>query len=279
MFTANCYNIMIASPGDVDEERRICREIIYDWNSIHSKKYRIILNPIGWEINSFPETGQHPQEVLKKQLLNEADILVGLFWNRLGTSTKEYASGTIEEITKHVDSGKPALLYFSNVEIRPDKIDMEQYKKLVEYKQAIKHASLYKEYSNISEFKDLFSKDLQLIVNDKLNGFGKDFSDESEKKSSEGNYSEAKKNAIEFVEKIPEFRLHQNLLEQYIQNLGVYRSKKLNRFFEEANLINTEARGDGMLFITIRSGFHSLSSEDIGFLLDDIKNGEYDHCF
>ena len=277
MFAANCYNIMIASPGDVAEERWICRDRIYEWSSIHSKKYKIILNPIGWEINSFPETGMHPQDVLNRQLLSEADILIGIFWNRIGTSTKEYASGTVEEITKHVDSGKPALLYFSNAEIRPDKIDQEQFQKLAEFKQSIKSASFYKEYNNVSEFKDLFSKDLQLIVNDKLVGFNNSLSSEPVNKNAEDNYSELKKIAIEFVEKLPEFRAHENLLNQYIENLGSYRSKKLNRFFEEANLINIKVSGDGII-ISIRPGFRSVSSEDIKYILDDIKKGEFDFC-
>ena len=37
-FQAKVYKIMIASPGDVDDERNIVRDVIAEWNAIHSEK-------------------------------------------------------------------------------------------------------------------------------------------------------------------------------------------------------------------------------------------------
>jgi asparagine N-glycosylation enzyme membrane subunit Stt3 len=270
---------MIASPNDVIEERKTSRDVIYEWNSIHSKNRRILLNPIGWDINAYPETGHHPQAILNKQLLNEADILIAILWNRIGTSTKDFKSGTIEEITKHVNSGKPALLYFSNAEVSLKNVDMEQYNKLKEYKESIKSTSYYNEYNSITEFKSNLSKHLQLIVNNNLKGFTDDISHVSNHKDiTENNYSETKRNAIDFVERITEFRRNKNYLGFYINNLGNYRSNKLNRFFEAANLISIKSSTDSESFIQIRPGFHNLSDTDIKYLLDDIRNGEYDYC-
>jgi hypothetical protein len=271
---------MIASPNDVIEERKTSRDVIYEWNSIHSKNCKILLNPIGWDINAYPETGHHPQDILNKQLLNEADVLIAILWNRIGTSTKDFKSGTIEEITKHVDSGKPALLYFSNAEVSLKDVDMEQYNQLKEYKESIKSTSYYNEYNSITEFKSNLSKHLQLIVNNNLKGFSDDTSLVSNHKDiTEDNYSELKKNAIDFVERLMEFRRNINSLSFYIDNLGNYRSNRLNKFFEAANLINVKANTGSEPFIQIRPGFQSLSDTDIKYLLADIKNGEYDHCF
>jgi len=46
-FTATVLNIMIASPGDVDEERKIIRDEIIAWNAIHAQDHQLVLLPCG----------------------------------------------------------------------------------------------------------------------------------------------------------------------------------------------------------------------------------------
>lgn len=169
MYTANVYNVMIVSPSDVTNERELIRQILYDWNIIHSANRGIMLQPSGWEINSYPLMGEHPQTIINNQLLDQADILIGVFWTKIGTKTEHYESGTVEEITKHIKSGKPALLYFSNVPVRLDSVDDEQYKKLKEYQRSINQEGYYFEYDKIDDFFPLVNKHLQLLINDKKN--------------------------------------------------------------------------------------------------------------
>jgi hypothetical protein len=159
---------MLVSPSDIKEERQICINTIVEWNSINAEALNTIFNIIGWDINAYPTTGTHPQEILNKQLLEKADILIGIFWTRVGTPTKEYNSGSIEEIMKHIESGKPALIYFSSVPIMPESVDSDQFKKLVDFKNSIKHQSFYKEYSNINEFQRMIFKDIQSLANSEL---------------------------------------------------------------------------------------------------------------
>ena len=113
-YRAQAFNVMIASPGDVSSERSIIRESIYEWNVVHSQSRNIALLPVGWDSHSSPEMGKDPQEIINKQVLEKCDLLVGVFWTRIGTPTKEHPSGTVEEIEKHIKSGKPAMLYFSD---------------------------------------------------------------------------------------------------------------------------------------------------------------------
>ncbi len=75
---------------DVTQERSIIREILYDWNIVNSEKYGMVLNPTGWDISSYPDMGNHPQKILNKQILDKADILIGVFWTRIGTKTVSY---------------------------------------------------------------------------------------------------------------------------------------------------------------------------------------------
>jgi len=59
--------------------------------------------------------GDRPQAILNKQLGEISNILIGIFWTRLGTHTGQAESGTVEEIEEFMKAGKPVLLYFSNL--------------------------------------------------------------------------------------------------------------------------------------------------------------------
>ena len=91
-YSANVYKVMIASPSDVAQERQLIKEIINDWNSIHSEDRRIVLMPVGWESHSSPSMEGPPQYVINKQVLADCDLLVAAFWTRIGTPT-QYCPG------------------------------------------------------------------------------------------------------------------------------------------------------------------------------------------
>ena len=104
---------MIASPGDVAQERFPAQRIVHEWNAIHSRDRGIVLQPVMWEPHSSPAMGDRAQAIINKQILRDADLLVGIFWSRFGTPTGEAASGTVEEIGEHLKAGRRAMLYFS----------------------------------------------------------------------------------------------------------------------------------------------------------------------
>lgn len=165
-YDAKVFNVMIASPGDVKSERAIVRDVIYEWNAVHSKSRKIVLLPIGWETHSSPEMGTSPQEIINIQVLDKCDVLVGVFWTRLGTPTKEFDSGTVEEIEKHIGTGKPTMLYFSSQPVAIDTVDLEQLKALKEFKESCKNRGLFESYDNYSDFKEKFYRHLQLKLNE-----------------------------------------------------------------------------------------------------------------
>jgi len=165
-YQATTFNVMIASPGDVAAERAMVRQALADWNVIHSEARRIVLLPVGWETHSSPEMGQHPQHALNEQLLARSDLLIGIFWTRLGTPTPTHASGSVEEIESHIAVGKPTMLYFSNQPVRPDSVNTEQYAKLSAFKDSCKQRGLYEEYVDLAEFRENFFRQLQLKLNE-----------------------------------------------------------------------------------------------------------------
>ncbi|MGF2734590.1 DUF4062 domain-containing protein [Marinobacter sp. DUT-1] len=165
-YRATVYNVMIASPGDVASERAIVREVIAEWNAVHSSTRKIVLLPTGWESHSSPEMGDSAQSIINDQVLDKGDLLVGVFWTRIGTQTQDYASGTVEEIERHISSGKQAMLYFSEQPARLDSVDEGQYQELKRFKSSCKDRGLYEVYDSHSQFKEKFYRHLQLKLNE-----------------------------------------------------------------------------------------------------------------
>jgi len=164
-YQATVYKVMIASPGDVVSEKEIVREVLIEWNIVNADSKRTILLPISWETHASPSMGGRPQSIINKEILKDCDLLVGVFWTRLGTPTGEYSSGTVEEIEEHIKANKPVMLYFSAKPVPPDSVNAEQYAELKTFKEACKSRGLLEMYTDLTEFKDKFYRQLQLKLN------------------------------------------------------------------------------------------------------------------
>ena len=167
-YPAMVFRVMIATPSDVQAERGIIRDAIHEWNIMHSTTARVVLLPIGWETHSVPTIGERPQEALNEQMVRDCDLLVAVFWTRLGTDTGKAESGTVEEINEHVNAGKPAMLYFSNTPVMPSSIDQAQYAALTAFKNSYKGKSLFHEYGSHEQFRTDFTRQLVMKVQDAL---------------------------------------------------------------------------------------------------------------
>ena len=164
--TAAVYDVLIASPSDVKAERLTVQEVIQAWNSTHSADSGAVLLPVTWETHATPTLGDRPQAILNKQIVENADILVGIFWTRLGTPTGQAESGSVEEIEEFLAKGKPVLLYFSSVPVIPDSVDPEQYRKLKEFKESIRNQGLVFDFQSILELRDMLYRHLNKTVHD-----------------------------------------------------------------------------------------------------------------
>lgn len=155
---------MIASPGDVSNERRVARDLVHEWNAVHGHDRRTILLPVSWETHASPAMGDRAQEIINKQLVRDSDLLVGIFWTRIGTPTGTAKSGTVEEIEEHLRAEKPVMIYFSSAPVRPDSVDEEQYRALRRFKEWCRQRGLVEEYESVSEFHDKFQRQLAQTV-------------------------------------------------------------------------------------------------------------------
>jgi len=108
--------------------------------------------------------GASPQVLLNRQLVEYCDILVGVFWSRIGTKTEAAESGTAEEIEQFIKSGKPVMLYFSLASIPQRKLDTKQYERLQDFKQKCKDGGLINEYDGTASLREKLSGHLTKTV-------------------------------------------------------------------------------------------------------------------
>ena len=87
------YEVLIVSPNDVAPERDIVAEVIADWNSAHARATGIVLQARRWKLDVVPQMGGRPQALINKQLVEDADILIGVFASRLGTPRERQCTG------------------------------------------------------------------------------------------------------------------------------------------------------------------------------------------
>jgi hypothetical protein len=164
VYRANVLPVMIASPGDVADERRLAGEVINAWNASHSIATSLILNAVSWD-QAPADLGGRAQQLINDRLLKDCDLLVGIFWSRLGTPTGEFESGTVEEIRTHREAGKPAMVYFSDRPIPPSRLDAGQYKGVRGFKDWCQTEGIIRTYNTPEEFRTHFSNDLQTQIN------------------------------------------------------------------------------------------------------------------
>lgn len=157
------YRVIIGSPGDVRDERMRAREAIHSWNEQNTRRLKAVLQPVMWEIHATPELGDHPQAIINRQLVDAGDILVCLFWTRLGTPTPEAQSGTIEEIRRFLNYGKPVLVYFCTRSL-PQNVDLQQWEQLKKFRGEIRSEGLVDEFEKASELVEKLGKHLTRTV-------------------------------------------------------------------------------------------------------------------
>ena len=159
-FKAETLRVLIAAPSDMAEERQAATEAINEWNAQHAAAETVVLLPVRWETHATPQSGIRPQEAINEQLVSASDILIGMFWTKMGTSTGVAASGTVEEIDQFVAAGKPAMLYFSGRPIDPNRIDIKQHRKLRQFKSATYKKALTGNFGSLEQLRATLLRDL-----------------------------------------------------------------------------------------------------------------------
>jgi hypothetical protein len=163
-YNATVLEVMVASPSDVEAERAIIREVIAEWNVLHARERGTVLLPTGWDTHSSADLAGRPQQIINERILAQADLVIGIFWTRVGTPTGKSVSGTAEEIGEHHKAGKPVMLFFSNAPIPPSQMDHDQFAKVQELKVWAFSEGIVGHYDSHDDFRSKLSRQLHITL-------------------------------------------------------------------------------------------------------------------
>jgi len=142
--TLTVFRILVASPSDLDEERRMIEDVIRELNLSWSQQLGISFELIKWETHAVPGVATDPQAVIDQQLPPDYDVLLAMFWTRVGTPTPRFPSGTIEEFEtayKRWERDRQSvrlMVYFKKQPMSPDQIDPGQLKQVHEFRNSLR---------------------------------------------------------------------------------------------------------------------------------------------
>lgn len=136
-------SIFLSSPSDVTPERETAERVVRRVNGVYSAHVNITLHR--WEHRAYEATRGFQEAI---QPSHECDIVLGIFWKRIGTELPPsrfrrrdgtaYQSGSVYEIETAIDasreSGRPAVFVFrktSRVLFDADHVDEERAQKQI----------------------------------------------------------------------------------------------------------------------------------------------------
>ena len=153
--------ILIASPSDVAEERDMAVDVINDWNIRNKEIHKLDLEAVLWESHSAPESGDRVQGILNRQIVDQCDFAIAIFWTRIGTHTGVAPGGAVEEAQRLMQAGKQVMFYFCTRSL-PFDVDFQQAGAVRKFRESLQAEALMEVFVESHEFKDKLVHQLDL---------------------------------------------------------------------------------------------------------------------
>jgi tetratricopeptide (TPR) repeat protein len=164
--------VVVVSPGDVAEERAVAHTVVEELNRGVASSGRCRLSLWRWEIDA--RAGIHvegPQGLIDELMdINDADVVVGIFWRRFGAPTCEAQSGTEHELHRAWaawrERGRPeVMVYFCTRPYSPMvPEELAQWQRVLEFRDALPEQQLWWRYDSRDEFERLLREHLTRFV-------------------------------------------------------------------------------------------------------------------
>lgn len=151
-FSLTAFRIFIASPGDANDERHTIQRAIYEWTAHNSHDTGIALIPLLWEEQATPESGESPQSIINRQLLDQSDAVIVILKTRLG-------AGTLEEIERSIEAKKTVQFYLYNGPL-PNNVASSELDELRAYRKKLQDRCLFAEFGDLHQLTLRISRNL-----------------------------------------------------------------------------------------------------------------------
>lgn len=154
------YKILLSCPSDCENKKKVVEESIKIVNATVGETKHLKLELKYWKNDTYPQTGSSGQDIINRQLVDNCDAVIAIFWTKFGSPTDKYGSGTEEEIERMIQQKKQVFLYFCEEPMPPTSINSIEIEKIKDFKKKCESNGLYKIFSNDKELKNKLEKDL-----------------------------------------------------------------------------------------------------------------------
>lgn len=156
------YDLLLSCPGDVVDLKPTIEDCVKSFNSSIGEINNIRIELKHWSTDSFPQSGDKPQNILNKQFVDDCDLCIALLGVRFGTPTDNFDSGTEEEIENMLAQNKQVFLYFVDRQVNPSTIDFEQYSKVKTFQEKYSNKGIYSVVKNAEDLRKEFQNALTM---------------------------------------------------------------------------------------------------------------------
>ena len=173
------YKLFVASPSDLEAEWREIPRIIDRINGSFGLRWNIFVQVVMWETSVHSGIGEDAQDVINRQVPEDYDVFLGMFWNRVGTKTKRAESGTLEEyeraLNRHVRTGKPEIMVFFKEPEFSSQEHMPQREEMLRLRERIGRDNvMFSTFRSTPQFAEIFYDQLLMILAEFSHGTKRD---------------------------------------------------------------------------------------------------------
>lgn len=158
------FNVVLCGPGDVAKEIGIAREVIAEWNQRNWEGLNCGLKDKHWDTDVAPSMDERGQAIINRDMIDSADLIVAIFWRRLGTPTGMHDSGTVEEVNRAMARGIPVMLYFSDIEDTRPIQDSDQWDMLQAFRAKALVSGLPRTFRSRDDFRKRLGDHLHMKI-------------------------------------------------------------------------------------------------------------------
>lgn len=155
-------NVFIGSPSDCIDVRDHIKTIIENTVNVFAESHSVEFKPITWDQSGVMGVGS-PQKLINQELLHEAQIVILIFWHKIGIGH------TIEELNEALRLKKEILLFFKT---EPKEIngtaELEELREVMNLKERIANEGklFYRKFRSNQELERILMEALKSKIED-----------------------------------------------------------------------------------------------------------------
>lgn len=159
-YNALVLQVLVSSPSDLPDNHKdtVLRAVRF-WNNTQGRFFSIHFSTTDWKEGGTPAFGTYAQDVLNEQIVDDSDLGLVIFTDRLGSPTPDHPSGTAEEVDRLRRSGKDVGVLLNNCQRGPlsGTEALDQKKALGSYLEILRNQSFIAEYDSTERLSEVVS--------------------------------------------------------------------------------------------------------------------------